>query len=291
MGSNPIMESFGRALVRNDNSSRFGTSCRAPHTLRRHVTRDRRHRSRPPTFHPYIGKFCALRFTPSGRLLGAHLETYLLEKCRVVQVTGAIRRAILRNSLTLPIPPLQLSPGECSFHAFYEALAGLKPDFLSVRRAAAAAEAPPRSSRTSRRRACARTARRDAGRDADRFARSARALAVSVNAADQAALWRALVAILHLGNVAFGAGEVAAVGGGEARAALASAAQLLQVDAEHLQVTGCCHCRRRLLLHRHRHLQLTSNSPPPPSADRDVRAAVQSWRRVGDVAVDGRAGG
>ena len=87
---------------------------------------------------------------------------------------------------------------------------------------------------------------------------------MSVNAADQAALWRALVAILHLGNVAFGAGEVAAVGGGEARAALASAAQLLQVDAEHLQVTGCCHCRHRLVLHRHLHRQLTSNSPPPP---------------------------
>ena len=185
---------------------------------------------------------------------------------------------------------MQLSAGECSFHAFYEALAGLKPDFLSAcavpRGGGSAAKkfaylTPPRGGAA---------ARRDAGRDADRFARTRDALnAVSVNAADQAALWRALVAILHLGNVAFGSGEVAAVGGGEARAALASAAQLLQVDAEHLQVTGCCHCRHRLVLHRH--LQLTSSSPPPPSADRDVRAAVQSRRRVGDVAVDGRAGG
>ena len=252
------------------------------------MTRDRRHRSRPPTFHPYIGKFCALRFTPSGRLLGAHLETYLLEKCRVVQVTGAIRRAILRNSLTLPIPPLQLSPGECSFHAFYEALAGLKPDFLSacaVPRGSGGGSAAKKFAYLTPPRGGA-AARRDAGRDADRFARTRDALnAVSVNAADQAALWRALVAILHLGNVAFGSGEVAAVGGGEARAALASAAQLLQVDAEHLQVTGCCHCRYRLSS------TATSNAPPPPSADGDVRAAVQSRRRVGDVAVDRRTGG
>jgi len=46
------------------------------------------------------GKFCALRFTPSGRLLGAHLETYLLEKCRVVQVS-AILAQFWRNSAQL----------------------------------------------------------------------------------------------------------------------------------------------------------------------------------------------
>ena len=218
----------------------------------------------------YTGKFCALRFTPSGRLLGAHLETYLLEKCRVVQVTGAIRRAILRNSLTLPIPPLQLSPGECSFHAFYEALAGLKPDFLSacaVPRSGGGSAAKKFAYLTPPRGGAA--ARRDAGRDADRFARTRDALnAVSVNAADQAALWRALVAILHLGNVAFGAGEVAAVGGGEARAALASAAQLLQVDAEHLQVTGCRRRRHRL-------------PPPPPPPTHHLQLTTSTLCRPG----------
>ena len=172
---------------------------------------------------------------------------------------------------------MQLSAGECSFHAFYEALAGLKPDFLSacaVPRGSGGSAAKKFAYLTPPRGGAA--ARRDAGRDADRFARTRDALnAVSVNAADQAALWRALVAILHLGNVAFGSGEVAAVGGGEARAALASAAQLRQVDAEHLQVTGCCHCRHRLLLHRHlhlttftHHLQLTTSTLCRPGCAR-----------------------
>ncbi len=52
--SNPILESFGNArTIRNDNSSRFG-------------------------------KYIDIRFTPSGRLIGASIETYLLEKVRLI---------------------------------------------------------------------------------------------------------------------------------------------------------------------------------------------------------------
>ena len=55
LSTNPILEAFGNAqTVRNDNSSRFG-------------------------------KFLRLRYTPDARQMGAHIDTYLLERSRVVR--------------------------------------------------------------------------------------------------------------------------------------------------------------------------------------------------------------
>jgi myosin-5 len=68
--SNPILESFGNArTIRNDNSSRFG-------------------------------KYIDIAFTRSGKLSGASIETYLLEKVRLIHP----------------------SAGERNYHVFYQFL-------------------------------------------------------------------------------------------------------------------------------------------------------------------------
>jgi myosin heavy chain 6/7 len=80
--TNPVLEAFGNAkTVRNDNSSRFG-------------------------------KFIRIHFGPMGKLAGADIETYLLEKARVVFQ----------------------QPLERSYHIFYQmmsnAVVGLKDKLL-----------------------------------------------------------------------------------------------------------------------------------------------------------------
>jgi len=74
--SNPVLESFGNArTIRNDNSSRFG-------------------------------KYIDIKFSSSGKLIGANIETYLLEKVRLIH------------------------PGEKerNYHVFYQFLSGASKD-------------------------------------------------------------------------------------------------------------------------------------------------------------------
>ncbi|CAA2978600.1 myosin-1 [Olea europaea subsp. europaea] len=73
--TNPILEAFGNAkTLRNNNSSRFG-------------------------------KLIEIHFSETGKLSGAEIQTFLLEKSRVVQ----------------------LSEGERSYHIFYQLCAGAPP--------------------------------------------------------------------------------------------------------------------------------------------------------------------
>ncbi|XP_032584540.1 myosin heavy chain, muscle isoform X13 [Drosophila mojavensis] len=78
--TNPVLEAFGNAkTVRNDNSSRFG-------------------------------KFIRIHFGPTGKLAGADIETYLLEKARVIS----------QQSL------------ERSYHIFYQIMSGAVPGVKDI---------------------------------------------------------------------------------------------------------------------------------------------------------------
>lgn len=79
LSTNPLLEAFGNArTLRNDNSSRFG-------------------------------KFIKIEFSNTGRIVGATIEKYLLEKTRIIH---------------------QIE-GERSYHIFYQLLRGASPSMLT----------------------------------------------------------------------------------------------------------------------------------------------------------------
>lgn len=185
--SNPILESFGNArTVRNDNSSRFG-------------------------------KFMEILFEPSGCLTSAKIETYLLEKVRLISQ----------------------APGERNYHVFYELLAGLsqkeRRSFMIGNKSARDFRMTSNSGTYDR---------RDGVDDRSTFQELKHALAtVGFTAADQNDLFSVACALLHASNLTFL--EIAAHQDSSAldrrNASFQAVIELLGVDEESLNNALCRH--------------------------------------------------
>ncbi|XP_021321162.1 protein OPAQUE1 isoform X3 [Sorghum bicolor] len=179
--SNPLLEAFGNArTVRNDNSSRFG-------------------------------KFVEIQFDKSGRISGAAVRTYLLERSRVVQV----------------------SESERNYHCFYQLCAsGKDADKYKL--------AHPRNFYYLNQ---SHMYELDGVSDAEEYLKTRRAMdIVGICFSDQEAIFRIVAAILHLGNIEFSPGkefDSSVIKDEKCKFHLQMAADLLMVDASLLLSTLC----------------------------------------------------
>ncbi|XP_042961237.1 myosin-15 isoform X1 [Carya illinoinensis] len=144
--SNPLLEAFGNArTVRNDNSSRFG-------------------------------KFVEIQFDASGRISGAAIRTYLLERSRVVQITDPER----------------------NYHCFYQLCAsGRDAEKYKL-------DHPSHFHYLNQ----SKTFELDGVSSLEEYMKTRRAMdIVGISYEDQEAIFCTLAAILHLGNIEFSPGK------------------------------------------------------------------------------------
>ncbi|EOA15895.1 hypothetical protein CARUB_v10003985mg [Capsella rubella] len=171
--SNPLLEAFGNAkTVRNDNSSRFG-------------------------------KFVEIQFDENGRISGAAIRTYLLERSRVVRITDPER----------------------NYHCFYQLCAsGSDAEKYKL--------SNPRQFHYLNQ---SKTYELEGVSSAEEYKNTRRAMdIVGISHDDQEGIFRTLAAILHLGNVEFSSGrehDSSVVKDRESRLHLQMAADLFKCDA------------------------------------------------------------
>nr|XP_027111216.1 myosin-9-like [Coffea arabica] len=145
--SNPVLEAFGNAkTVRNNNSSRFG-------------------------------KFVEIQFDKQGRISGAAIRTYLLERSRVCQV----------------------SDPERNYHCFYLLCAAPQEEIEKYKLG------HPKTFHYLNQSRCYEL---DGVSDAHDYLATRRAMdIVGISAKEQEAIFRVVAAILHIGNIDFAKGK------------------------------------------------------------------------------------
>ncbi|KAK6929671.1 Myosin, N-terminal, SH3-like, partial [Dillenia turbinata] len=180
--SNPVLEAFGNAkTVRNNNSSRFG-------------------------------KFVEIQFDQRGRISGAAIRTYLLERSRVCQ----------------------LSDPERNYHCFYMLCAAPPEDIERYKLG------NPRTFHYLNQSNCFEL---DGVDESKEYLATRRALdIVGISTEEQDAIFRVVAAVLHLGNIEFAKGEE--VDSSEpkddkSRFHLKTAAELFMCDEKSLEDSLC----------------------------------------------------
>ncbi|KAG2311288.1 hypothetical protein Bca4012_025720 [Brassica carinata] len=176
--SNPVLEAFGNAkTLRNNNSSRFG-------------------------------KFVELQFDRSGRISGAAVRTYLLERSRVCQI----------------------SDPERNYHCFY-LLCAAPPEEREKFKLG-----DPKSFHYLNQSKCYKL---DGVDDTEEYLATRRAMdIVGISEEEQDAIFRVVAAILHLGNVEFAKGkeiDSSVLKDDKSRFHLDATAELLRCDAKSLE--------------------------------------------------------
>ncbi|TYI59860.1 hypothetical protein E1A91_D10G065400v1 [Gossypium mustelinum] len=176
--SNPVLEAFGNAkTVRNNNSSRFG-------------------------------KFVEIQFDKNGRISGAAIRTYLLERSRVCQI----------------------SDPERNYHCFYLLCAAPPEDIERYKLGS------PKTFHYLNQSSCYEL---DGVNDAHEYLATRRAMdIVGINDEEQESIFRVVAAILHLGNINFAKGkeiDSSVVKDEKSRFHLNMTAELLRCDAQSLE--------------------------------------------------------
>ncbi|XP_061374694.1 myosin-6-like [Gastrolobium bilobum] len=182
--SNPVLEAFGNAkTVRNNNSSRFG-------------------------------KFVEIQFDQKGRISGAAIRTYLLERSRVCQV----------------------SDPERNYHCFYMLCAAPKEDTNKYKLG------DPRTFRYLNQSNCIEL---DGLDDSKEYLATRRAMdVVGISSDEQDAIFRVVAAVLHLGNIEFVKGVDEEMDSSqpkdeESHFHLKTAAELFMCDEKSLEDSFC----------------------------------------------------
>ncbi|CAN0839277.1 XI-K [Linum grandiflorum] len=176
--SNPVLEAFGNAkTVRNNNSSRFG-------------------------------KFVEIQFDKNGRISGAAIRTYLLERSRVCQISSPER----------------------NYHCFYLLCAAPAEEREKFKLGS------PSSYHYLNQSDCYELS---GVNDTEEYLATRRAMdVVGISEDDQDAIFKVVAAVLHLGNIEFAKGQEidsSVIKDEQSRFHLNTVAELLQCDVKSLE--------------------------------------------------------